>query len=322
VLATMASAQPPVFVKTGLTFSSLNCAWMGRTPATMRFVCADGRLVSVTPAGQGTRLPLRTSFQSLSVASAVDGQGHAQLFAVLADGNAYKLLHRGGTCNWDQLTQNQRFSQIAAEPDGNGNIHLMCVGAGRLSHLMPVNDRASGYGDPTPVLAQVSALAMASNDDGDVEAFAGNATALNYLAWAAQGTHWDVLPVAIQQDQVVEDYSSYGSDVQLRDASGAPLAQQGVTITASESTRVTVNGATYFVDMHRAAHVTTNETGMLNIQQPTNALSVPTLLLSVPVSRRARAPATPMATACANWHRTSRSTGASRWPTAPRNSRP
>jgi hypothetical protein len=131
VLATMASAQPPVFVKTGLTFSSLNCAWTGRTPATMRFVCADGTLVSVTPAGQGTRLPVRTSFQSLSVASAVDGQGHAQLFAVLADGNAYKLLHRGGTCNWDQLTQNQRFTQIAAEPDGNGNIHLMCVGAGQ-----------------------------------------------------------------------------------------------------------------------------------------------------------------------------------------------
>ena len=282
VLATMAGAQPPVFVNTGLTFGSLNCAWMGHTAATMQFVCADGTLVSVTPAGQGTRLPMQASFQSLGVASAVDGQGHAQLFAVLADGNAYKLLSRGGTCTWGQLTHDQRFTHIAAEPDGNGNIHLLCVGAGRLSHLRPVNDRASGYGDPTPVLAQVSALVTASNDDGDVEAFAGNATALNYLAWGAQSAHWDVLPVAIQQDQVVEDYSSYGSDVQLRDASGAPLASHGVTITASETTRVTVNGATYFVDTHRAAHVTTNETGTLNIQQPTNALSAPTLMLSVP----------------------------------------
>ena len=282
VLATMAGTQPPVFVKTGLAFSSLNCAWMGNTAATMQFVCADGALVSVTPAGQGTRLPMRASFQSLSVASAVDVSGNAQLFAVLADGNAYRLLNSNGSHSWAQLTHNQSFTQIAAEPDGRGNIHLLCVGAGRLSHLMPVSERASGYGDPTPVLAKVSALVMASNDDGDVEAFAGNATALNYLAWAAQSTHWDVLPVEIQQEHVVEDYSSYGSDVQLRDASGAPLAQQGVTITASETTRITVNGATYFVDTHRAAHVTTNETGMLNIQQPTNALSVPTLLLSVP----------------------------------------
>ncbi len=282
VLATMAGNQPPVFVKTGLSFSSLNCAWMGNTAAAMQFVCADGALVAVTPAGQGTRLPMRAGFQSLSVASAVDGQGNAQLFAVLADGDAYKLLNSSGSYSWGQLTQDQGFTQIAAEPDGSGNIHLLCAGAGRLSHLLPVGQRVGGYGAPTPILAQVSALVMASNGDGDVEAFAGSATALNHLAWDAQGTHWDVLPVEIEQGHVVEDFSAYGCDVQLRDITGAPLSQQGVTITATNATRVTVNGATYFVDAHRAAHAATNGAGMLNIQQPANSLSVPTLLLSVP----------------------------------------
>ena len=235
-------------------------------------------------AGHGSRLgaAAHANGRSLSIATAVDARGQSQLFAVLADGNAYRLVDHSSGCRWMPLTQGQRFTQIAAEPDRRGAIHLLCVGSGGLFHLRPDGQRLSGYADPQSVLAGVSASTMTSNDDGDVEAFAGNATSLNYLAWNADAADWDVVPVALQRSDTVEVYSSYGSDVQLRDAAGAPLSLHGVTITATDPTRITVNGATYLIDAHRAAQVTTNASGLLNIQQPANALATPTLLLNMP----------------------------------------
>ena len=283
VLGTMARNEAPVFQKTGLVFGSLHCAWIGHTPEMMRFAWLDGVFVSVSPVtGEATQRPLPAGLRSLSIASAVDDQGQPQLFAVLADGNAYRLLASEGGLGWAPLTQDQCFTQIAAERDGDGAIHLLCVGAGRLFHLRPDGLCPSGYAEPQLVLTGTSALAMISNDDGDVEAFAGNATSLNYLAWNAAAASWDQLPVALPHSHAVEDFSSYGSDVHLRDASGAPLSQRSVTIHATALTRVIVNGATCFVDLHRAAHVTTNASGMLNIQQPTHTLAAPPLLLNVP----------------------------------------
>jgi hypothetical protein len=283
VLGTMSRHEAPVFQKTGLVFGSLHGTWIRHASKGMQFACVDGVLVSVSPVtGEATRLPLRDGLRGLSIASVLDADGQSQLFAVLADGNAYRLFDSDGSFSWVQLTQGPRFTQIAAERGGDGAIHLLGVAAGRLFHLRPDDQQPNGYAAPQPILDGTAALAMTSNDDGDVEAFAGNATSLNYLAWNAVAASWDVLPVTLPHGQVVEDFSSYSSDVQLRDASGAPLSMRGVTIHATGLTRIIVNGATCFVDPHRAAQVTTNASGTLNIQQPTNALAVPTLLISVP----------------------------------------
>ncbi|WP_374562646.1 hypothetical protein [Ideonella sp.] len=283
VLASIEAGQPPMFVETGLVLGHLNGSWMGNRPSTMRFVCDDGDLVAVTPSGHGTRLPTHTALPSLGLASAVDGHGSARLFAVLADGNAYQWRDDPGASGWGPLTQAQAFTQIDAEPDAHGAIHLLCLGAGRLWHLAPDPRCATRYGEPLPVVvpAVLSALTATSNDDGDVEVFAGNAGTLHYLAWDGRG-HWDRLPVETRHGDRVDEHSAYGCEVQLRDVCGAPLALQRVTITATGAARITVNGATYRIDAHRAAQVCTNGSGRLHIQQPARALAAPTLRLSVP----------------------------------------
>lgn len=285
VLGTMADRAAPTFQQTGLVLGSLNCTWLCDAPQGVRFVCADGLLVAVSAlTGQATPMPLppRIGQRSIGVTQAVDGQGQSRLFAVLDDGDAHELVESQGGCHWEPLTRYQRFNRIAAQADGRGEVHLLCTADDRLFHLRPDRQRTAGWAEPRLVLDKVSAFAMNANDDGDVEAFAGHAGSLSYLAWNTQTREWDVLPVALPHSPSVEEHSAYHSEVQLRDAAGAPLRQTSVTITASRPTKIIVRGALYAIDAHRAALVCTNESGTLNIQQPVGTLAASTLVLRVP----------------------------------------
>ncbi|MEK8029531.1 hypothetical protein AACH06_01745 [Ideonella sp. DXS29W] len=289
VILTLCDDEPAEFQDTGLTLHSLCCTWVGETAATMRFVCVQADLVSVSAVtGVATHQRMATASPAVAIAGAVDAWGRQHLFAVLRDGNAYRL-DAGGRTNdtdaavtWRPLTTGQCFSSIAAQADHLGAIHLVAQAADRLCHLRPDPTSPIGYADPQPVLGGVAAFALAANDDGDIQVLGGHATALHSVTWHAGAARWHTEPVELAAGALVDEHSAYLSELQFRSPQGAPLAGLGVAITASRPTTITVQGARYVIDAQRAAHVATNAIGSLSVHQPANALAAATLLLHVP----------------------------------------
>src|SRR5205085_1680636 len=66
------------------------------------------------------------------------------------------------------------------------------------------------------------------------------------------------------------------------DADGALLPLLPVTVHASEKARVSLNGATYFLDADTPAFVSTNGAAVLSIAQQAGSLAIPALQLGVP----------------------------------------
>lgn len=209
LLAVLCNAREPRFIATGLILDSLQCAWVGGAPCPLTLACADAELVSISPlTGQVARLPIEGDMRSQSVCSATDGIGQAHVYAVLGDGQAYRLAEGRGVCFWLALVQGLRFAQIAAQTDGSGTIHLLCVGVdGVLYHLQPQQGDAAGWVIPVPILADVTAAAMAANDDGQIEAFAavGAPGGWRYLAWDEMTGSWEVHAVNLETETTADD---------------------------------------------------------------------------------------------------------------------
>lgn len=279
----------PVFERTVMNLSSLNCVWLGNSAQSAAFACVDNVITAYTVAnGQVTRYPMTATFQSVSVDAATDTAGNNQIFAVLADGNAYQLA--GGTNNqpysWAQLSRGMSFRQLLVDVDAVGAIHVFAVsGDNGLYHWQPMSSSPTGYSfPPMSIQTNVSVLGLAGNAAGAIDLFAvGTAhNTLTHLFQEEVSTNWQAQTVETPAGGQIEEYISYTSDLTVSDPAGALLANSPVLVWASEETRVTVNGATYFVDAHRPARTSTNSAAMLSLAQETGSLAVPALQLNFP----------------------------------------
>jgi hypothetical protein len=279
----------PEFERTTMNLSSVNCAWLGNSAQSAAFACVDGIIVAyVVATGQITRYPMAAPFQALSVDSIPDSTGNDQVWAVLADGNAYHLVSGGNNqpYSWVQMSQGMTFRQLLVDKDGNGNVQIFAVsGNNGLYHWEPLSSSPTGYSyPPNNIFQNAVLLGLAGNDAGDIDLFVvGTAqSTLTHLFQEEASTNWQAERVEVPTGGQVEEYTSYTSDMTVRDAAGAPLVNTPVSVWASEETRVTVNGATYFVDANHPARTTTNSAGMLSLAQETGTLAIPALQLNFP----------------------------------------
>jgi hypothetical protein len=279
----------PQFQRTTMNLSSVNCVWLGSSAQSAAFACVDGIIVAYAIAtGQITRYSMAATFQAISVDSIPDSAGNDQIWAVLADGNAYNLV--GGANNqpysWVQMSQGMTFRQLLVEKDGNGNVQVFAVsGDNGLYHWEPLSSSPTGYSYPPNNICQNGALlGVAGNDGGAIDLFVvGTAqSTLTHLFQEEISTNWQAERVEVPTGGQIEEYTSYTSDITVRDVAGAPLVNSPVSVWASEETRVTVNGATYFVDANRPARTSTNSAGMLSLAQETGTLAIPALQLNFP----------------------------------------
>ncbi|HVQ39549.1 MAG TPA: hypothetical protein VMS31_18570, partial [Pyrinomonadaceae bacterium] len=249
--------------------------------------CVDTVIVGYnTSTSAITRYPTAT-FSSISVDAATDSAGNSQIFAILNDGNAYHLAAGPGTqpYSWVQLSQAMTFRQIDVDTDSSGNIQVFAVsGDNNLYHWERQAGSQTGYSfPPASIFQNVARLAVAANDSGDVDLFAiGTAqNTLTHLYQEQQTSNWQTQRVEVPANGQVEEYVSYTSDVTLSDAVGALLVNSPVSVWAAEETKLTINGATYFVDAHRPARTSTNSAGMLSIAQETGSLAIPAIQINL-----------------------------------------
>jgi hypothetical protein len=278
----------PSFTLTSMNLASLNCVWLGSTPATAAFACIDNIIVSYNASTrQVTRWRMAAPFASLSVDASSDGSGQDEIFAILADGNAYHLTGGGSSpYSWVQLSQGMTFRQIGAVTDASGSVQAFAVsGDNRLCHWEPTSATPSGYSyPPASIYLNVASIGIASNDDGDIDVFAigTSQNSLTHIYQELETTNWTAQAVEVPTSGQVEEYISYSSDVTLYDAAGTLLVNTPVYVWATEAARITVNGATYFVDPKQQAKTSTNAAGMLSISQETGMLSVPSVQFTLP----------------------------------------
>lgn len=279
----------PLFNATPVRFATTNCVWLGQSAQNAAFACVDGIIASYSVATTTvSQFPMAAPFQSLSVDVAADNTGNDQIVAVLADGNAYRLT--GGANNqpysWSQLSQNMTFRQIAAATDDSGAALLFAVaGDNRIYHWQPMTTSPSGYSNPPVAIATGAALlALAANDAGNIDLFSvGTAhNTLSHVFQEEQSTRWVAEALEVPSNGEVERYISYTTDLTFADADGARLGDLPVTVSASEQTRVTINGATYFIDPDKPARLSTNTAGILSIAQETGSLAIPDLQMTIP----------------------------------------
>jgi hypothetical protein len=279
-------AETP-FVSTKMSVSSTNCAWLGSTAATAAFACADIVIVSLSiESGEIGRYPMAATFETVSVDCANDGAGNTQLLAVLADGNAYRLI--GGAkqqpYSWQQISTGMNFRQIAADTDAAGRVHAFAVSGGNaLYHWQPNAGSPTGFDDATAIAAAVARISLAADDNGEIDVFAvGTAQSmLTHVFQEQASSNWTAETVEVPASGKVEEYVSYTSDVQVSDAAGALLANAPVTISATQRTRIAVNGQVYFVGPGHPLNTSTNGAGLLSIARETGSLATPALGVNI-----------------------------------------
>ncbi len=201
---------------------------------------------------------------------------------------AYDGSNKQWLCDVQFLTDQTNLTRLHAVHDHKGGTQLLCVSIkGDLYHLAPDGDSPTGYSSfGLPIEQHVTWVAVARNNDGDIEVFCAqdwkNAP-LIHLTLDQDTGDWEKETFEIQSpsesDDKLEEFISYSSDIAFRDEAGMPLVNAAVTVNASDRAMITVNNATFAVDAATSHSVTTDATEKLTITQETGGLSVPDLWL-------------------------------------------
>jgi hypothetical protein len=219
----------------------------------------------------------------ISADATTDSKGDNQIFVVKSDNNVYHLTLGEDTYSTLQLSQGVSFGQVMVGADINGNVHVFAVSTDKnLYHFSPQPDSPTGYSAPLNIQPNVVSAAVASNNSGVLNLFAvsgGENPTITHLFLQEISTNWQAQLVEVSTDGVFEEYNSYSTDVIVKDSDGTLMVNCPVTVTASEETRMTINGATYLLDSGRPTMVSTDSIGMLSLVQETGTLSVPALQL-------------------------------------------
>jgi hypothetical protein len=206
----------------------------------------------------------------------------------------------GTTYTWHELFPGpSRLGRVRAVHDHNqdpnkSGTHLFCVSNDLKLYHFPPNpyyNTVAPYGYdtlPPPIKQNVSWIAVARNDAGNIELFcaqSGASARLLHLTLDQDTGDWEEQCVEVQSttDDVdkLEEFISYSTDISATDEVGAPLANAPVTVRASDRTTITVNGATTEVDQSLAANLNLNAIGQLSITQETHSLGVPALWVHI-----------------------------------------
>jgi len=269
-------------------FASSQWAWMGFTVLSYGYGCFAQRGLAWYPVGGGPSSvePVANTITPIDLDSLFDAQGNSVAFAVHTDGNLYRLNRNSAhSYSWLALSQHISFRQVQLAADDQGRVHVLAVADNnQLYHLQPEPLSPSGYSSPNAIHANVARIGVASNDAGSVDIFAIGTVhgSLTHLFLERFTGDWVAETVAVPTAGEVEEYFAYSSDVTVYDSNGAPLPNKPVSIWTVADSRITANGATYFVGPQRPARLSTNSAGMLSLGQETGKLGICAFQLNIP----------------------------------------
>lgn len=272
----------------GMVVDSVNCCWLGVDAAGASFACVDHSIVEYKIGSQEIfHTPTRASFTSLSVSATNSPSAAPRIFAVLEfDGKVSEFVPgaSGQPGTWSQLRAKRTFHQVLAMSDTQGSTHVFAVSDdSNLFHWQPDTHSPEGFGDGT-LIGPGSALVAAPigrTDSLDLFVVGSAQSTLGHLYRESVSTDWVRVSVEVPEGGELEEYASYTSDVAVHDLRGALLTNTPVTLSVSEETRLSVNGAVHTVTPSRPVRTSTNAAGLLSIVQQAGSLAVPAIGIKV-----------------------------------------
>lgn len=242
---------------------------------------------------------------TVDIQSPPDKYGRNKLFTIENDGNLYQTEPKDSTEKVARYTpvpllRDLNLAKVQAVHDHKGGTHLFCVSVDKkMYHLAPNAQLPNGYpAVALPIKSGVEWLAMAQNDDGNIELFYAQYSPeepLIHMTLNQETGAWTEHAIKVQGGGAsnemqgalasggdkIEEFISYSTDISFTDKAGAQLVNSVVRINASDRTLISVNGASYAVDAVTSASFKTNGAGQLTITQQATGLSVPDLWLHV-----------------------------------------
>ena len=209
-----------------------------------------------------------------------------------ADGAVYKLFYDAvpaGIAAWEasKLATGPAVTAVAAHTDSANNLAVFALGTDTfLYHVVPDAERADGVG----ALVRVSdtaftALVPGRNPAFESEVFAVTADNLVYHVWRPDSTaDWNVDQVTVPAPGKTERIDAYSVLLTVYDQRTIPASNVQVTISSNEAVDVDINGQVHFIDATHPWTGPTNVLGQVVANVATNALGVPVLTVSTPLT--------------------------------------
>lgn len=262
---------------------STRCVLTGNSASTAAFTSFDNGIIRklYLQTQTSTNVTMTNPITVSDADATLDSAQRDFVLAIASDGGAYSTAIDDGGGSWQQVAAPNAYTRVRVAADGSRAVHgLLLSSNNRVFHLQPA---ASGYLEVAPIVGKAAQMTVATDGDGYVHLFtaAGQSVTVRHLYLQQASGDWSDHELQVQGDQV-SWYSSYTSDLTLRDAAGAPLVNTPIEIRASEAAQLTINGSAWFVDRLRPARVVTNAIGMVSVAQPAGKAFVPALLITVP----------------------------------------
>lgn len=123
-------------------------------------------------------------------------------------------------------------------------------------------------------------LTVCRDGQGFVHGFTVGVDGIVLHFWQDSTTDWKVEPVTFDFAGELVDAPAYSTEVTVVDLSEAPVPGYPVTVSASQSMAVGINGRDYQIGPGRGIVVTSNSAGRVTIASPTGTLGTPSFQLS------------------------------------------
>jgi hypothetical protein len=148
-----------------------------------------------------------------------------------------------------------------------------------------------GGGDLAPVWGPLVALAdglapgggnltVCRDGQGFVHGFTVGVDGIVMHFWQDTTTDWKIEPVTFDFVGELVDAPAYSTEVTVVDLSEAPVPGYSVTVSASQSMAVSINGCDYQIGPGRGIVVASNTAGRVTIASPTGTLGTPSFQLA------------------------------------------
>ncbi|MDC9580755.1 hypothetical protein PSI15_04085 [Xenorhabdus sp. PR6a] len=191
-------------------------------------------------------------------------------------------------------TKKNQIINFSASLDEQKNTHLFIkygndtemYGKGALYHMMENNKSPSGWGDPVLINQSVMSYIPLSTTSGNINVFfVDNVVDHNFFIrsmWSLENNQWINSNITPGKPEVIKEFTSYSTELYVKDKAGFPLVNEPVEISSSTQTQLVVNGDIYFIDEDEKISIETNMRGSFTIVQPAENLGVAALSFTLP----------------------------------------
>ncbi|MDC9592968.1 hypothetical protein [Xenorhabdus sp. IM139775] len=142
------------------------------------------------------------------------------------------------------------------------------------------------WSDPALIRKRVFSYFPISTSSGEINVFFVDDEPGHHFfirsMWSLENDQWINSNITPGKPEAIKEFTSYSTELYVKDKAGFPLVNEPVEISSSAQTQLVVNGNIYFIDEDERISIETNMRGSFTIVQPAENLGVAALSFTLP----------------------------------------